>query len=185
MKALSATLRAHQRGPDRLPHVRAIARAERWGVPLLPWRRLHSGSGRDCPHALAVAGGAVVRARNDGGALTVSRVADPGPASAWGVWSALGAAASGTGVALASRGAEVLLLSVAPDGRALRLRRSADGGASWGAAATLARETAAIAWTAIAVRASDGDACAFYTLAGGALKRLRRTGGRWETAGTA
>ncbi len=185
MKAISATLRAHQRGPARLPHVRAIARAERWGVPLLPWRRLYRGAERDCPHALAVSGGAVVRARNDGGALAVSRVASPGPASAWGVWSALGAAASGTGVALAARGAEVLLLSVAPDARALQLRRSADGGASWGAATTLARETAAIAWTAIAVRASDGDACAFYALAGGALKRLRRTGGRWETAGTA
>ena len=185
MKAVSATLRAHQRGPDRRPYVRAIARAERWGVPLLPWRRLHRGGGRDCPHALAVSGGAVVRARNDGGALAVSRVAGPGPASDWSAWSALGAAAAGTGVALAARGAEVLLLSVAPDGRALQLRRSADGGASWAAALTLARETAAISWTAIAVRASNGDACAFYALAGGALRRLRRTGGRWETAGAA
>ena len=186
MKPLSASLKAHQRGPERLPGVRVIVRAERWGVPLLPWERLYRGSEGDCPHALAVAGdGALIRARNDGGALAVSRTANPGPASAWGDWTALGAAESGTGVALAARGSEALLVHVASGGRALTLRRSADGGASWGAARTLVAESAAIGWVALAVRASSGDACAFYTQGTSVLKRLRRRAGSWDAAGLA
>ncbi len=184
MKPISATLRDHQRRPDRLPHVRVIVRAERWGVPLLPWERLYTGDEADCPHALAVTGdGAVIRARNDGGALAVSRVANPGAGSAWGAWSEVGDAEDGAGVALAARGKEVLLLSVASGGRALELRRSADGGATWGASQVLVRESADIGWVALAVRASDGDACAFYTSGRNVLKRLRRRAGSWDAAG--
>ena len=186
MKPITATLRAHQRRPDRLPHVRVTVRAERWGVPLLPWERLYSGDERDCPHALAVTGGgAVTRARNDAGALAVSRVANPGAAASWSAWSELGEAESGTGVALAARGDEVLLLSVATGGRALELRRSTDGGATWSAASTLVRETADIGALALGIRASDGDACAFYTSGKNVLKRLRRRSGSWDAAGVA
>lgn len=184
MKPLSPTLATHQRGRDRVPHVRVIVRAQRWGVPLLPWERLYRGEERDCPHALAVTGeGALIRARNDAGALAVSRVANPGSGSPWGAWTALGEAAEDTGVALAARGSEVLLVSVASGGRALTLRRSADGGATWAAARTLVRENAAIAWAALAVRPSDGDACAFYTQGTNVLKRLRRRAGTWDAAG--
>ncbi len=186
MKPISASLKRHQRGRDRVPHVRAIVRGERWGVPILPWERRYRGEEADCPHALAVTGeGAVIRARNDGGALSVSRVANPGPGSAWGTWTSLGQAEAGTGVALGARSSEVLLLSVASGGRALVLRRSTDAGATWSAARTLVRESAAIGWVAIAVRASDGDACAFYTQGTSVLKRLRRRGGSWDAAGVA
>jgi hypothetical protein len=186
MKPISATLRDHQRGPDRLPHVRVVVRAERWGIPLLPWERLYRGDESDCPHALAVTGdGAVIRVRNNAGSLAVARVANPGSGSAWGAWTELGDARDGTGVALAARGSEVLLLSVASGGRALELRRSGDGGSTWSAARTLVRETAAIRWVALAVRASDGDACAFYTSGANGLKRLRRRAGRWDTGGLA
>jgi len=186
MKPISATLKRHQRGRDRMPHVRAIVRGERWGTPILPWERLYRGDEDDCPHALAVTGsGAVIRARNHGGALSFSRVANPGASSAWGAWTSLGQAEEGTGVALAARENEVLLVSVASGGRGLVLRRSSDGGSSWPAAQTLVRESAAIGWVAIAVRASDGDACAFYTQGTNVLKRLRRTGGTWEAAGVA
>ncbi len=186
MKPLSATLRAHQRGPDRLPHVRVIVRAERWGVPLLPWERLYRGDEQDCPHALAVtSGGALVRARNDGGTLFVSRVANPAPDSSWDAWTELGDAEPETGIALAARGDEVLLAFVASGGRALLLRHSADGGATWSAEQTLVQESAAIGWVALAIRASDGDACAFYTQATNTLKRIRRSGGSWDAAGVA
>ncbi len=185
MRPIPASLRAHQRGPDRLPHVRAIVRAERWGVPLLPWERLYEGDERDCPHALAIAGdGTVIRARNDAGALAVSRVSNPGAGSAWGAWTELGKAEAETGVALAARGSEVLLLYVASGGRALALRRSADGGATWAAARTLVRESADIGWVALGVRASNGDACAFYTQGTDVLKRLRRREGAWDASGT-
>ena len=101
MRPIPNSLRVHQRGPDRLPHVRAIIRAERWGVPLLPWERLYTGDERDCPHALAVAGeGTVIRARNDAGALAVSRVSNPGADSDWSTWTELGNAEPDTGVAL-------------------------------------------------------------------------------------
>ena len=186
MKPLSATLRAHQRGPDRLPHVRVIVRAERWGIPLLPWERLYRGDERDCPHALAATGdGALVRARNDAGALAVSRVANPAPDSPWDAWTELGQVEEGTGVALAARGNEVLLAFVGSGGLALVLRRSSDGGVTWLAAQTLVRESSPIAWVALAIRASDGDACAFYTQGTNTLKRVRRSGGSWDAAGIA
>ncbi len=186
MKPLTATLRDHQRRPDRLPSVRVTVHAERWGVPLLPWERLYAGDGRDCPHALALTGdGAVVRARNDAGALAVSRVAKPAAGSSWGAWSELGDAATGTGVALAARGNEVLLLSVATGGRALALRRSADGGGTWSETRTLVRESVDIGGVALAIRASDGDACAFYISGTNVLKRLRRRAGTWDAAGVA
>ncbi len=185
MRPIPNSLKVHQRGPDRLPHVRAIIRAERWGVPLLPWERLYTGDERDCPHALAVAGeGTVIRARNDAGALAVSRVSNPGADSDWSTWTELGKAEPDTGVALGARGSEVLLLSVARGGRVLALRRSSDGGATWGAAQTLVRESAAIKWLALEVRASDGDACAFYTQGTDVLKRLRRREGAWDASGT-
>ena len=186
MKPLSATLRAHQRGPDRLPHVRVIVRAERWGIPLLPWERLYRGDERDCPHALAATGdGALVRARNDAGALAVSRVANPAPDSPWDAWTELGQVEEGTGVALAARGDEVLLAFVASASRALMLRRSSDGGVTWLAAQTLVRESSPISWVALAIRASDGDACVFYTQGTNTLKRVRRSGGSWDAAGVA
>ncbi len=185
MRPIPDSLRAHQRGPDRLPHVRAVVLAERWGVPLLPWERLYEGDERDCPHALALAaGGAVIRARNDGGALAVSRVPEPGGDAAWDAWTALGKAEPGTGVALAAHGSEVLLLYVASGGRALTLRRSSDGGVTWEAARTLVRESTAIEWVALAMRASNGDACAFYVQGTDTLKRLRRRAGTWDAAGS-
>ena len=184
MRAIPDSLKAHQRGPDRLPHVRAIIRAERWGVPLLPWERLYTGDERDCPHALAVAGdGTVIRARNDAGALAVSRASSPGTDSAWDRWTGLGSAEPDTGVALGARGSEVLLLYIARGGRELTLRRSSNRGATWAAAQALVRESAAIERLALGMRASDGDACAFYTQGSGALKRLRRRAGVWDTAG--
>ena len=180
MRPLSATLRAHQRGSDRLPYVRVIVRAERWGVPLLPWERLYRGNEADCPHALAVtADGALIRARNESGALAVSRVANPNPD--WGAWTSIGVAQDETGVALAARANEVLLASVERGGRALVLRRSVDGGLTWQAPRTLAREGTAISWVALAIRASDGDACVFYTQGAGVLKRLRRRDGAWDS----
>lgn len=186
MKPITATLHDHQRRPDRLPHVRVTVRAERWGVPLLPWERLYTGDEGDCPHALAVTGGgAVIRARNDAGALHISRAANPGAASSWGVWTKLGDAEDGTGVALAARGSEVLLLSVASGGRALELRRSADAGVTWSASRTLVRESADIGAVALPIRASDGDACAFYISGTNVLKRLRRRAGSWDAAGVA
>ncbi len=161
-----------------------IARAERWGAALLPWRRLYRGDERDCPHALTVAGGALIRARNEDGALAVSHVANPGPDSAYGAWSELGVAEPGTGVALAARGSDALLAYVAPGGRELAIRESADGGASWAAERTLVHESSAIARAALAIRSSNGDACAFYTQGASTLKRLRRSAGQWHRAGT-
>ncbi len=186
MKPIAASLRTHQRRPDRVPHVRVIVRAERWGVPLLPWERLYRGDERDCPHALAVTGGGVlVRARNDGGSLSVSRVANPGPDSSWSAWTALGPVEEGSGVALAAHGNEVLLASIGAGGLALTLRRSTDGGATWEPARVLVREAAAIGWVALAMRSADGDTCAFYTQGTNVLKALRRRAGSWDAAGVA
>src|SRR6185503_8262308 len=65
------------------------------------------------------------------------------------------------------------------------LRTSSDHGATWSASTTLVTEASAIGSVALALRASNGNACAFYTLGTSTtLKRLRRTAGAWAGSGT-
>ena len=76
MLTLSSTLAAHQKAPERQPVVSLTAANRRANVHLLRWQRWYTGAENDSPHTCAVADdGSLLRARNDGGNLRVSRVA--------------------------------------------------------------------------------------------------------------
>ena len=167
-----------------MPAISVVARARRAGVPILQWKRIYRGNEADAPHAAArPSDGSLLRARNDAGTVRVQRIATPGPSSDFSVWTSLGAVAvSGSGIAMAARNAEALLLYTR--GTSLYYRQSNDSGATWGAETLIVNEGAAIAWIAVDYRQSTGDCCAFYTV-GATVKRLRRTAGAWAGAGTA
>src|SRR5689334_4667841 len=126
MQTLSASLIAHQRSAARIPAVLLTARDRRAGVALFRWERWYSGSEPVSPHAAAVAGdGSLLRARNDGGTLYVSRVASPGSGSSYSSWNSLQTGlVAGSGVALAARTGEALIAYTR--GTTLYVRASAD-----------------------------------------------------------
>lgn len=187
MITLSPTLAAHQKQNGRLPTVRAFVYQSRRSYPILRWTRYYTGAESAAPIALAVAAdGSLIRARNAAGTLYTSRVTSPGPGSTYSSWTSMGAIAfSGAGIALAAKNGEITLVYADAAGTGLSVRHSADNGASWGAATVRATEASQIAHIAAAYN-SAGDLCLFYSLnASSTLKRLRRTAGVWDAAGTA
>jgi hypothetical protein len=183
MISLSATLLAHQKLPSRRPYLRVTALAQRGLVPLFRWTRYYTGAEPDSPQAAAVPpNGTLIRARNDAGTVYTSKVATPGSGSTYSAWTSLGAVASAsTGVALAAKAGEALLLYL--NGTSVKYRTSTDDGASWSAEANLITEASAPTWIAVVYR-PNGDACAFYNL-GAAVQRIRRVAGAWAGASTA
>ena len=185
MISIASSLAEHQRGTNRVPALAVTASATRFGSEILRWTRYYTGAENDSPHAVTMADdGSLVRARNDAGTLYVSRVATPGSGSTYSSWTNLVAVSSGTGVALAAMTGELLLAYVDNASLTLKVRTSADNGASWSAATTVVTEGSSIGSLAVSYNAS-GDACLFYTLGTTTtLKRLRRTAGTWAGAGT-
>jgi hypothetical protein len=184
MITLSPTLEAHQKASGRKPSIALSSQAMRAGAHLFRWQRWYTGVEADSPHAAAMpADGSLLRARNEAGNLRVSRVVTPNPISVFSTWTLLQAGlVVGSGVALAARNTEAIILYTR--GVQLFVRTSVDSGATWGAETLLLTEGAAIGFIGVAYRASTGNACAFYNV-GAAVKRLRRTAGVWEAAGTA
>jgi hypothetical protein len=183
MITLSGTLAAHQKGASRRPYLQLTAQNRRNGAHLLRWSRWYTGAETDSPHASAVAGdGSLLRARNDAGTLYTSRVAAPASGSTYSSWTSTQTGlVAGSGVALATRSGEALLLYT--KGTTLYFRTSADNGATWGAETVIVNEGSAIG--AIALAFTGSDACAFYVVGTSTtLKRLRRTTGTWAGSGT-
>jgi len=177
---LAASLLDHQQALRRRPSVLATVTQKRYGVPILLLEAQTYTNGVDCPiDGVADASGAVVLARNNAGALETMNAA-PG-----GSWSNRDTVTAGQGFALAYDPVADAILLVYGDGNDLKLRTSSDHGATWSASTTLVTEASAIGSVALALRASNGNACAFYTLGTSTtLKRLRRTAGAWAGSGT-
>ena len=186
--ALSASLIAHQQARARRPILSAQVFATRAGNNVHRWTRIYSGSEPDAPHAAAaVASGPslyLIRARNAAGTLYTSSQ-DYNASPSWSSWTSHADAISSTRpIALAAVTAEALLLFTTNSGLTLNYKRSTDNGATWSAAAALVTEAVAINALAVAINPA-GNVCAFYTLDGtSTLKRLRRTSGTWDAAGT-
>ncbi len=187
MKAISATLEAHQQGRARVPSVRVIARPERWGVPLARWTRYYTGTENDSPHGCAVAGdGSLVRARNDAGTLYVSRVASPGSGSTYSSWTNLQAVESGTGVSVTANAGEVIVCYIRDSGLKLCVRSSFDNGATWATEVVVRSEANAFVSTSIALEAgaSGADAAIFAPKQGlGVVRVQERLAGVWTHRG--
>ena len=181
MRALTPTLRAAQQSASAEPYLRVRLFDRDAGAIRLRWARIHDGAEPDGPCALAVAGdGALLRARIDPatGALTHQRVASPASGEGFDAWTAVATVAVAPRLGLAASGSRALLASVRGDGVSVELRESADSGASFGAARTIATARSGVTAVAVAI-AADGSAALLYA-SGGTVHVLRRSGlGAW------
>jgi len=180
VRYLPPSLAAAQRSPSASPHLRVLVSARAGGVARAVFQRLYSGSEPEGPHTAALAGdGSLLRARIAGGQLYYQRVAAPGPGADFATWTSLGSAQQA--VALAARGARVVLAYVAADG-SVALRESADHGVTLGAPTTVVPSTAGAQRLALAI-APSGDLLLAYATASQVVA-LKRTGGVWGSPAT-
>lgn len=181
MRTLSDALLKVQRSASSRPWVRVEALDRMAGIARLRFRRLHTGSEREGPHAIAVpADGSLVRARVDPSnnhTLYVQRVAAPSPASGFTRWVSLGSVSGEAEVALCARGSEALLFSVAANRRTIHVRASVDSGASFGQPAYVTTASSKVSYLGAAFK-PDGTALLVY-VAGSGLYAIRRSAGAW------
>jgi|GEM_PF-1873071 len=172
---LPLSLATHQRGLRKRPALTVTNTPTRFGIPILRFSPLAPDAEPSAPVAAVTdADGDLYLARNNAGALDLN-VNNSG-------WSNLDTVTTGQGFALAYDPLAGHVLLAYADGNDLKLRTSADGFAT---PTTLLTEASPIGAVALAVRASNGNACAFYTLGTSTtLKRLRRTSGTWAASGT-
>ena len=183
MRSLSGTLAAAQKQPSAQPHVSAVFSDYHGDVSRLRFQRLHSGSEGDYFSAVTVAGdGSLVRARIDPSTkvLYTQRVTTPGPGSDFSAWTSHGAVSAGGAVALASAASSVWLFYVDADTVTLKVKESADNGASYGSATTVATAGAAAVYLSAAV-SLGGDRVLFWTV-GATVWSSRFNGGSWAAA---
>ena len=135
MKTLSSTLLAAQKSRSARPYVKAVLRDYYSEGARVRFERWYTGAETDDPIAsFAAADGALIRARNDGGTLYVSRVASPSAGSTYSSWSSVETVFSGAGIALLRMPNDDLwLLYVETDHTTIELMVSTDDGATWGA----------------------------------------------------
>ena len=184
MRTITNALLTAQTAASGRPHVRVEALDMLAGVVRLNTTRRYTGAEEAFHHAAAMpADGSLVRVRmsSSDGALWVQRTADPGPASDFSPWTRLDTAATACNVAACSHDANVLVFFRDPsDPRVVRVRESADSGATWAApstAATLA--SGAVDW--LATSFSSAGAPALFLAANDArLHVTTRTAATWS-----
>ena len=180
MRNLSSDLLAAQKESSAVPYVQVQIRERIGDVPRLTWERLYSGSVTDYFHAATMpSDGSLVRARVDPatGQLLIQRVASPGPSSSFDSWSSLGSVSTNAGIALAGKGASVLLFYVNTNGVTIGLRESSDYGQSFGGPTSVATASGAVGCLAADVK-SDGTALVIYSV-GAMVYRVKRSSGVW------
>ncbi|MGD0766370.1 MAG: hypothetical protein ABR978_08740, partial [Dehalococcoidia bacterium] len=180
MRTLNSALLAAQKQASSSPYVQVQVKDRIGNIARLNWERLYSGVESDCSHATTLPGdGSLLRARVDPAAsqLLIQRVVDPGPGSAFSVWSAFAAVSSSAGIALASDGASVLLLYVAADNVTIKLAESSNNGASFGSPITVATASGPVGRLAADLK-SNGTALLLYSV-GATVYRVKRASGVW------
>ncbi len=180
MRSLTPELLAAQKSASAAPYLKAVASDRIGGIRRLAWSRLYTGSEADGYHAACMpSDSSLIRARVTGGRVYFQRVTGPGPGSDFSSWTDIDAAASAD-VALCADGSRVLLFYVDAGGLAIKVRESADSGATLGAPATAVTASGAVTWLAADVK-SNGDACLLYSV-GATVYTVKRTGGVWGAA---
>ncbi|MGA2285001.1 MAG: hypothetical protein ABSG55_01860 [Dehalococcoidia bacterium] len=183
MRNLDSALLTAQKSPSAVPYLQVQVRGQIGGVARLSWERLYSGAEADYSHAVTMPGdGSLIRARVDPSTaqVLIQRVASPGPGSNFAVWSALASVSVNAAIALASSGLNVLLFYIDTDGVTVKVMASSDYGQSFGSATTVATASGAVNALAAELK-SDGTAVVIYSV-GGAVYRVRRSGGSWSAA---
>ncbi len=182
MRTLSPALLAAQTGASRTPYLKVEASNKLGGAVRLDWERLYSGAEPDYFHALAVGGdGSLNRFRvtlpGDNRRLLRQRVASPGPASDFSVWTDTGRYGV-LAVAACSLGNAISLFWIESD-RLVYRRESADNGASWGTPEIIGTAAGTAALGITAAYKTNGDIAVFFTDAA-TLYLAERIGGVWQ-----
>lgn len=175
MIPLATELLAAQRAPTATPRIEVRARHGEGGQYLPRWTKLYEGVEIDGHHDAAVtASGALIRAWVTAvDRILVERVPAAGPGSTFGqAWSQLSSADEDASCAVATSGSEVLMYSVATDGRAIREARSANDGVSYTTATRFTEASQVLHMTAVSK--SDGRTALLWTV-GSALRGMHRS----------
>ncbi|OGO03905.1 MAG: hypothetical protein A2Y72_03665 [Chloroflexi bacterium RBG_13_53_26] len=193
MRSISdALLEAQKTGTPRKPlvklevqaygHPAAIAEGDiQWES--FAWQRFYQGGEVKDSHGVTIPGdGSLIRIRKDGTNCYVSRVTSPGPLSTYSSWgSSFGGVPAVSKVAIASQGAEVMV--VAMDAANLYRRQSSDYGATWGSWTIMSNARPCERGVAIAYK-SNGDCMIVHASDINdptSLYIQKRTGGTWST----
>ena len=183
MRALSDALLKAQKAPSSRPWVKVEALDRMAGIARLRFRRLHTGTEPEGPHALTIpADGSLVRARIDPSAdtLYVQRTANPSPTADFTKWASFGAVSQDGAVALCSSGKQVLLFSVSTNRRTIHVRASADSGATFGQPVQVTTASSTVTSLAAAFK-PDGSVLLLYVIGNG-LYTIPRSGVSWGSA---
>jgi hypothetical protein len=184
VRTISSDLTAAQQAASSVPYVECLVN-DYWGDRTrLRFSRYYTGAETEGYVAAVIASdGSLVRARlEDNGAtstLYVSRVATPGSGSTYSSWTSLESGVSDQAAcALARHGTTLLLFYCASDDKAIRLRTSADNGATWSSASTILTATGAVKYMAAAVNQTSGDRLLVWS-EGATVYRSRYSSGSW------
>ena len=182
MRSLTATLTAAQEQTSSRPYVQShLLRLPRRRLSSALQPPLHRSEGEYYTAVVGAGDGSLVRARIDPSTkvLYTQRVTAPGPSSDFSQWTSHGTVSASGAVALAASGASVFLFYVDADTVTLKQKESADNGASYGSATTVATAASAVTYLAAAV-APGGDRALFWTI-GTVVWKSRYAGGSWGT----
>ncbi len=180
MRYLSPSLLAAQRSASAVPFVRVQIKEQIGNVSRTRWERLYSGSEADYYHAAAVPeDGSLTRARIEPSTSTLytQRTVQPGPSTPFDSWSAYGDVSSSAGVALVSKGVNVLLFFVDTDNVSIRVLQSVDNGQSFSSPYLVATAAGPVDWLAAGLK-SDGTALLVYSV-DATVYRVKRISGVW------
>lgn len=175
MRPLTSELLEAQQSASREPYVSVVVENSVRGLRRLDFALLDATAHPLARHGVAVAGdGSVTRVRMESGVVRQQRVTDPaqGP---WGAWNSLGSG-KGTQVACAAKGGRVAIVYTDAAGTGIKLRESADSGATYGAEVAVATASAAVSGIAVAYKNAAGD-LAIAWAAGTGVAIIKRASG--------
>ncbi|MBI2724600.1 MAG: hypothetical protein HYX50_06005 [Chloroflexi bacterium] len=181
MRPLSAELLAAQRSASAEPRVDVSVENSVAGARRYDFAQLDATANTIARHGAAVAAdGSLTRVRSDGaGAVLRQRVVNPavGPWSTW----LTQATGKGAQVAVAAKGARVVIAYTDAAGTGIKLVESTDSGATFGAEVAVTTAAAALTGLAVACKNSSGDVGIAWTTAA-TLSLIKRTSGAFGAA---
>jgi hypothetical protein len=183
MRSLPSALLAAQKSASAEPYVDVLIENSVRGIRRLDFVPIDATAQPLARHGVAVAGdGSVSLVRIESGAVKQQRVANP----ATGPWNAWNNLASGMGaqVACAASGSRVAVVYVDAAGTGIKLRESADNGATYGAEVAVTTAASPLTGLAVACKNSGGDLAVVWA-AGTSIGIIKRTAGAFGSPVTA
>jgi hypothetical protein len=179
MRSISAALTAAQKEASRAAYVVCEVKNQVENVRRLDFADVNTTANAAAKHDIAVAAdGSVQRVRVQSGTIKHQRVTDPGTPSAWDSWTDL-ATSRGSSIAVAARGARVIVVYTDTVGLTVYYRESTDSGQTFGAETTLTAAPGGIVVDlAAAYKDASGEAFVAWCL-GASMRGIKRAGGTW------